>query len=77
MNSERQQRKDMEDLAHRFGCGLEMNHTRGGHVRAIFRFNTKQAALVMAKGYGGDWRGRTNNLTRARRQLRELTGRVE
>lgn len=76
MNSERKQKQDMLDLAGEFGCQLDWEHTRKGHVRAIFRADTKSHAIVMAKGHGGDVRGRQNNLCRARRDLRALTGRT-
>lgn len=76
MSRIRQQQADLEQLATTFGCVLEIEPTRRGHVRATFRSGTKETAMVMAKGHGGDTRGRQNNICRARRQLRELTGRV-
>lgn len=72
MHNERQQRKDLESLANEFGVILEIKHTHKGHVKVTFRAGTKAAALVMARGHGGDPRGRMNNLARTRRQLREL-----
>lgn len=76
MQNERQQRKDLEALASEFGVRLDIVYTRKGHIKATFRADSKAAALVMAKGHGGDWHGRMNNLSRARRQLREITGRA-
>lgn len=73
MNSERKQRIEIESLAAEYGCSVEIEQTRNGHVKAIFRGNSRASALVMAKGHGGDLRAGKNNLSRARRQLRELT----
>lgn len=74
MSRIREQTRELEQLAADFGCKLEIDATRRGHVKATFRSGTKASAVVMAKGHGGDFRGRQNNLCRVRRQLRELTG---
>lgn len=74
MSRIREQKNELEQLAADFGCKLEIGATSKGHVKVTFRSGTKAAAMVMAKGHGGDHRGRQNNLCRARRQLRELTG---
>lgn len=76
MSRVREQMRELEQLADDFGCKLEIDATRRGHVKATFRSGTKAAAMVMAKGHGGDHRGRRNNLCRARRHLRELTGKT-
>lgn len=73
MSRIREQTRELEQLAADFGCKLELDATRKGHVKVTFRSGTKATALVMAKGHGGDFRGRQNNLCRARRHLRELT----
>ena len=73
MQNERKQRQEIEALAGEFGVRVAWAYTHKGHIRATFQADTKVAALVMAKGHGGDWRSRHNNISRARRQLRELT----
>jgi hypothetical protein len=73
-NAERDQRRELAALAEQHGCSAEFEYTHKGHIRAIFRAGTKRAAMVMAKGHGGDTHGRMNNITRVRRQLREITG---
>lgn len=72
----REQTKHLQEIADEFGVALEMEPTRKGHIKVIFRAGKQQTAIIVAKGHGGDWRGRQNNLARARRHLRELTGRA-
>lgn len=76
MRGEREQINDIRALAESFGVAFELDHTSKGRVRVVFRAGTQKTAVVMAKGHGGDLHGRQNNLTRIRRQLREITGRT-
>lgn len=74
MKRELEAQKELATLADEFGCEIDFESTSKGHIRVIFRAGTKAAAMTVAKGHGGDRRGRLNNLARARRQLRELKG---
>lgn len=70
---QRDQERELSEIANQFGVVLDkIEPTRNGHVRAVFRSGKKAAALIMAKGYSGDWRAELNNTSRVRRHLRAL-----
>lgn len=72
----RQQERDLRAVADEFGVVLEMKPTQKGHIKVTFHAGAQRTAIIVAKGHGGDPRGKQNNLARARRHLRELTGRA-
>jgi hypothetical protein len=67
------QLKAIADIAELFGATMEHHKTGGGHVQILFTFRQRCRKIYIGHTCS-DWRAAINNLSLARRVLRDLTG---
>lgn len=68
-------KRSLTTIAELFGATVEIEPTRGNHLRAVFRSSAVSISIVMACS-PSDWRAQRNNEALARRKLRALIEQV-